>query len=105
MDARSSIVPNRCRKLSGSASKRFKLARDKNSEYDHDIPQSQTADNPMTQRGRDTNKSRDTRKTNYAKQPALSSQSKPASCVSDQLLEVVVTLPNGLRAFPLQDIL
>ena len=43
------------------------------SEYDQKIPQSQTADKPMAPRGRDTKQSRDTRKTNQAKQPALSS--------------------------------
>ena len=41
--------------------------------YDQEIPQSQTADNPMAPRGRDAQPSRDTRKTNKAKQPALSS--------------------------------
>ena len=34
------------------------------SEYDQGIPQSQTADNPMAPRGRATQPSRDTRKTN-----------------------------------------
>ena len=34
------------------------------SEYDQEIPQSQTAGNPMTPRGRATQQSRDTRKTN-----------------------------------------
>ena len=34
------------------------------SEYDQEIPQSETADNPMAQRGRATRPSRDTRKTN-----------------------------------------
>ena len=34
------------------------------SEYDQEIPQSQTADNPMAQRGRATQPSQDTRKTN-----------------------------------------
>ena len=34
------------------------------SEYDQEIPQSQTADNPLAQRGRATQPSRDTRKTN-----------------------------------------
>ena len=38
---------------------------------DQEIPQSQTADNPMAPR-RATQPSRDTRKANYAKQPALS---------------------------------
>ena len=36
----------------------------KNSEYDQEIPQSQTADKPMAPRGRATQPSRDTRKTN-----------------------------------------
>ena len=34
------------------------------SEYDQEIPQSQTADKPMSPRGRATQQSRDTRKTN-----------------------------------------
>ena len=34
------------------------------SEYDQEIPQSQTADNPMAPQGRATQPSRDTRKTN-----------------------------------------
>ena len=34
------------------------------SKYDQDIPQSQTADNPMAPRGRAAQPSRDTRKTN-----------------------------------------
>ena len=34
------------------------------SEYDQEIPQSQTADNPVTPRGRAAQPSRDTRKTN-----------------------------------------
>ena len=42
-------------------------------EYDQEIPQSQTADKPMAWRRRATLQSRDTRKTNEAKQPALSS--------------------------------
>ena len=46
------------------------------SEYDQEIPQSQTADKPMVPRGRATQQSQDTRKTNQAKQPALSSQSR-----------------------------
>ena len=33
-----------------------------NSEYDQEIPQSQTADNPMVPQGRATQPSRDTRK-------------------------------------------
>ena len=44
--------------------------------YDQEIPQSQTADNPMAPQGRATQPSQDTRKTNKAKQPALSSQSR-----------------------------
>ena len=46
------------------------------SECDQEIPQSQTADNPMAPRGRATQPPRDTRKTNQAKQPALSSPSR-----------------------------
>ena len=46
------------------------------SEYDQEIPQSQTTDNPMAPRGRASKTSRDTRKTNKAKQPAVSSQSR-----------------------------
>ena len=34
------------------------------SEYDQEIPQSQTADNPVAQRGRAAQPPRDTRKTN-----------------------------------------
>ena len=34
------------------------------SEYDQEIPESQTADKPMAPRGRATQQSRDTRKTN-----------------------------------------
>ena len=41
--------------------------------YDQEIPQSLTADNPMAPRGSVAQPSRDTRKTNKAKQPALSS--------------------------------
>ena len=36
------------------------------SEYDQEIPQSQTADNPVAPRGRAAQPSRDTRKTNQA---------------------------------------
>ena len=36
----------------------------KNSEYDQEIPQSQTADKPMASRGRATQQSRETMKTN-----------------------------------------
>ena len=36
----------------------------KNSEYDQEIPQPQTADNPVAPRGRAAQPSRDTRKTN-----------------------------------------
>ena len=46
------------------------------SEYDQEIPQSQTADNPVAPRGRAAQPSRDTRKTNQAKQAALSSPSR-----------------------------
>ena len=34
------------------------------SEYDQEVPQSQTTDNPMARRGRATQPSKDTRKTN-----------------------------------------
>ena len=43
------------------------------SEYDQEIPQSQTTDNPMAPREKATQPSRDTRKTNQALQPALTS--------------------------------
>ena len=43
------------------------------SEYIQEIPQSQTADKPAASLGRATQQSRDTRKTNKAEQPALSS--------------------------------
>ena len=36
----------------------------KNSEYDQEIPQSQTTENPMAPRGRAAQSPRDTRKTN-----------------------------------------
>ena len=43
----------------------YKLAHAKIvSEYDQEIPQSQTADNPVAPRGRAAQPSRDTRKTN-----------------------------------------
>ena len=45
------------------------------SEYDQEIPQSQTADNPMAPGGRAALPPRDTRKKR-AKQPALSSPSR-----------------------------
>ena len=51
----------------------FLINRKRISEYDQEIPQSQTADNPMAPYGRATQQSRDTRKTNKAKQSALSS--------------------------------
>ena len=55
-----------------SQNKRFKYSHPLNatidikiiSEYDQEIPQSQTADNPMAPRGRAAQPSRDTRKTN-----------------------------------------
>ena len=43
------------------------------SEYDQEIPQSQTADKLMAPRGRATQQLPDTRNPNLAKQPALSS--------------------------------
>ena len=52
--------------------KRFKIV----SEYDQEIPQSQTADKPIALRGRATQQSQDTRKTNQAKQSAPSSPSR-----------------------------
>ena len=45
-------------------------------EYDQEITQSQTADNPMAPRGGATQPSRDSRKTNLALQPPLSSPSR-----------------------------
>ena len=42
----------------------FKITLKIVSEYDQEIPQSQTADKPMATRGRATQPSRDTRKTN-----------------------------------------
>ena len=42
----------------------FTLASKLVSEYDQELPQSQTADNPMEPRRRGTQLSRDTRKTN-----------------------------------------
>ena len=41
-------------------------------EYDQEIPRSQTADKPIAQQGKATQPSQDTRRTNQAKQPALS---------------------------------
>ena len=46
------------------------------SEYGQETPQSQIADKPMAPRGRAIQQSRDARKTNQAKQPALSSPSR-----------------------------
>ena len=46
------------------------------SEHDQEIPQSQTADNPVAPRGRAAQPLQDTRKTNKAKQSALSSPSR-----------------------------
>ena len=45
------------------------------SEYDQEIPQSQTADKFMAPQGRATQQPHDTRGTNKAKQPAFSSPS------------------------------
>ena len=42
------------------------------SEYDQEIPQSQTVDKPIVPLGRATQQSWETRKTNQAKLPALS---------------------------------
>ena len=41
-------------------------------EYDQEIPQSQTADKLISPRGRVTQQSRDTSRTNQARQPSLS---------------------------------
>ena len=41
------------------------------SKYDPEIPHSQTADNPVASQGSVKQQSRDTKKTNKAKQPAL----------------------------------
>ena len=46
------------------------------SEYDQEIPQTQTAYNPVAPRGRAAQPSQDTKKTNKAKQSALSSPSR-----------------------------
>ena len=46
------------------------------SEYDQEIPQSQAPDNHMALQGRAAQPSRDIRKTNKAKQSALSSPSR-----------------------------
>ena len=48
----------------------------KKREYDQEIPQSQTADNPVAPRERAAQQSQDTRKKNKAKQSALSSPSR-----------------------------
>ena len=55
---------------------KFWFISNKNSEYDQEIPQSQTADKPMAPRGRATKQSRYTMKTNLAKQLTLSSPSR-----------------------------
>ena len=44
--------------------------------YDQEIPESQTADKPVASRGRAIQQSRDIRKTNKVKQPALFSPSR-----------------------------
>ena len=45
-------------------------------EYDQEIPQSQNEDYPVAPRGRAAQPPRDTRKTNQAKQSALSSPAR-----------------------------
>ena len=55
-----------------------------NSEYDEEIPQSQTADKPVTSLGRASQQSHATTKTNKAKQPALSSSKMIAKIESTQ---------------------
>ena len=52
-------------------------------EYDQEIPQSQTADKAVASWGRATQQSRDTRKTNKAKQPALSRRSRRHSIITE----------------------
>ena len=55
------ILENRLHKFKlHSSSSKSKIV----SEYDQEIPQSQTADNPVASRGRAAQPSRDTRKTN-----------------------------------------
>ena len=46
------------------------------SEYDQEIPQSQTADQPIVSWGRASQQSRHAKMTNKAKQPALSCPSR-----------------------------
>ena len=48
----------------------------KKSKYDQAIAQSQTAVRPVEPQGRTTQQSQDTKKTNKAKQPTLSSPSR-----------------------------
>ena len=57
------------------------------SEYDEEIPQTQTADKPMASSGRATQQSRGTRKTNKAKQHALSSPSRWVQSNAQQNIE------------------
>ena len=55
------VVPQQGKKLKFDG---YMYSTVKNSEYDQEIPQSQTADNPLAPRGRATQPSRDTRKIN-----------------------------------------
>ena len=56
------------KKTSGYDQDSYLLLKKIVSEYDKKIPQSQTADKPMAPQGRDTQESRETRKTNSVKQ-------------------------------------
>ena len=76
----------------------YRLCRDRTkivSEQDQEIPQSQTADKPTAPRGRATQQSLDTRKTNQANKSALSS---PSRLLQNQNVHKVTynkTLGNG----------
>ena len=69
-----------------------KSADNKNSEYDQEIPQSQTADNPMAPRGRAAQPSRDTRKT--IKQSNQLSLPHQDDC--NTRMEILITFANSL---------
>ena len=56
------------------------------SEYDQEITQSQTADNPVAPWGKAAQPSLDTKKTNQEKQPALSSPSRSRSFTQQLVL-------------------
>ena len=63
----------------------------KNSEYDQEISQSQTADKPVAQRGRATQQSQDTMMTNKANQLSLPHQIKHRLHILYILCEYTVT--------------